>query len=95
MGQTRRAAASFQAITLPPAHRRPLMTTCVNMGVGLEDKANVSVSIGTASLGFPNTISWLGALKPPDYRHPSRRSFWGQISPSDLWDDQSYVNKSQ
>ena len=39
------------------------MATCVNMGMRLEDKANVSVLIGPASLGFPNTSSWRDASK--------------------------------
>lgn len=69
-------------------HHCPLMATCVNMGVRLEVKANVSVLIGTSSLAFPNTISWLGALKPTDNGHYSERAFCSQISWSGLQNDE-------
>ena len=55
---------------------------CVNKGVQLEDKANVSILIGEASPGFPDSVSWLGTLEPTDNGCYSQRSFWGQISRS-------------
>lgn len=61
---------------------------------GLEDKANVSVLIGAASLGFPDIISWLGAPHPTDNGHyGSARS--GPDLPSGLQNYQSEIKKSQ
>ena len=61
------------------------MATCVNMGVRLEDKANVNVSIRLTSLGFPNAVSWCDARKGTDNRHYNELSSWGQISLSGLF----------
>lgn len=84
-----RAAASFQPITSAMARHRPLMATCVNMGMRLDDKANVSVLIGPASLGFPNTSSWRVALKATDNGRYDEHSSQGQISLSAFQNDQS------
>lgn len=65
------------------------MATCVNMGMRLENKANVSVLIGTASLGFPNISSWRGALKATDNGCYGEHASWGQLSVSGLQNDQS------
>lgn len=42
------------------------MATYVNMDMRLEDRTNVSVLIGLASLGFPNISFWHDALKATD-----------------------------
>jgi len=67
------------------ARHHPLMATCVNMGVRLEDKANVSVSIRLPSLGFPNAVSWCEALKATGNKHYNELSSWGKISLSGLF----------
>lgn len=42
------------------------MATYVNMDMRLEDRTNVSVLIGLASLGFPNISFWHDVLKATD-----------------------------
>ena len=55
------------------------------MGMKLEDKANVNVSIRLPSLGFPNTVSWCDALKATDNGPYNELSSWGQILLSGLF----------
>lgn len=76
------------------ARHRPLMATCVNMGMRLDDKANVSVLIGPASLGFPNTSSWRVALKATDNGRYDEHSSQGQISLSALQNDRSATGQT-